>query len=228
MPLDPANAIRLSMLVGAAATTLAVVPAIAVGYALSRWRFPGKFLVSTLVMAPLVLPPVVTGLLLLWTFGRSSPLGQLFESIGLPVPFSLFGAILSALVVGFPFFVLTTRAAFDAVDPRLEELSRAFGVPPVRTFFRVSLPLAMPGIAAGTVLAFARALGEFGATAVIAGNIEGKTRTIALAIYSSLDAPDGDSAARTLLLASIAMSATALFGFEALNRWHLRRLHADG
>ncbi len=228
MSLDPANAIRLSLLVGAAATSLALVPAITVGYALSRWRFPGKFMVSTLVMAPLVLPPVVTGLLLLWTFGRSSPVGQAMEAIGLPVPFSLIGAILSAFVVGFPFFVLTVRAAFDAVDPRMEELSRSFGVPPIRTFFQVSLPLAMPGIAAGTVLAFARALGEFGATAVIAGNIEGRTRTIALAVYASLDAPDGERATRTLLLASVAISAAALFGFEALNRWHRHRLHADG
>ncbi len=225
--MDPANAIRLSLLVGAASTSLALVPAITVGYALSRWRFPGKFVVSTLVMTPLVLPPVVTGLILLWAFGRSSPVGQLLEAAGLPVPFSLFGAILSALAVGFPFFVLTTRAAFDAVDPRMEELSRSFGVPPMRTFFQVSLPLAMPGIAAGTVLAFARALGEFGATAVIAGNIEGRTRTIALAIYASLDAPDGERATRTLLLASVAISAAALFGFEALNRWHHQRLHAD-
>ena len=185
-------------------------------------------MVSTLVMAPLVLPPVVTGLLLLWTFGRSSPVGQAMEAIGLPVPFSLIGAILSAFVVGFPFFVLTVRAAFDAVDPRMEELSRSFGVPPLRTFFQVSLPLAMPGIAAGTVLAFARALGEFGATAVIAGNIEGRTRTIALAVYAALDAPDGERATRTLLIASVSISAAALFGFEALNRLHRHRLHADG
>jgi molybdate transport system permease protein len=227
MTLDVGSAIALSLAVGLAAAVAGLVPAAAVAWVLARRRFPGKALASAVVLAPLVLPPVVTGLLLLRAFGRSSPLGAALADVGLPVPFTLLGAVLAALVVGFPLYVTTVRSAFEAVDPRYEEVSRSLGVRPAATFRRVTLPLAAPGIVAGVVLAFARGLGEFGATAVIAGNIEGRTRTIALAVYALLDAPGEDGRVTTLVLASVGLSLAALVGFEALNRWQRRRLELD-
>jgi molybdate transport system permease protein len=224
---DPLTAIRLSLEVGAVATLGGLVPATGLAWVLARGRFRGKSLLTTLILTPLVLPPVVTGLLLLRTFGRTAPLGAALAAVGLPVPFSLLGAILAAGVVGFPLYVLTIRGAFEAVDPRYEQVSLTLGVPPARTWWRVTLPLCFPGLAAGVVLAFARALGEFGATAIIAGNMEGRTRTIALAVYTLLDAPDGEEPIRTLLLASVGLSVVALAAFEGLNRWQRRRLALD-
>lgn len=224
MTLDPLAAVRLSVIVGAASTLAMLPPAVACAWVLARMEFPGKAALSTLVMAPLVLPPVVTGLLLLRLFGRTSPLGSALAAAGWPVPFSLTGAVLAASIVGFPLYVSAIRAAFEAVDPQLEAVSRALGVPPAQTFVRVTVPLALPGLAAGMLLAFARGLGEFGATAVIAGNMEGRTRTIALAVYTLLDAPDGEPALRVLLGASVALSVAALAGYEALTRWQRRRL----
>lgn len=223
MTLDPISAVRLSLIVGIASTVIMLVPAIGCAWALARGRFIGRTVLSGMVMLPLVLPPVVTGLLLLRVFGRTTALGAVLAKAGWPVTFSLAGAVLAACVVGFPLYVMAIRSAFEAVDPRLEEVSYTLGVPPRRTFLRVTLPLALPGIAAGMVLAFARGLGEFGATAIIAGNMEGKTRTIALAVYALLDAPDGEAQMRQLLLASVALSVVALFLFEALNRWQRRR-----
>ncbi|MFZ5479795.1 MAG: molybdate ABC transporter permease subunit, partial [Myxococcota bacterium] len=154
--------------------------------------------------------------------------GGALAAVGLPVPFSLLGAVIAAAVVGFPLYVMSVRGAFLAVDPRYEEVSMSLGVPPAATFRRVVLPLAFPGIAAGVVLAFARGLGEFGATAVLAGNMEGRTRTIALAVYALLDAPGDDARVTTLVAASVALSLAALVGYEALERWQRRRLELDG
>ncbi len=216
--------VALSLLVGAGATALGLGPAAVCAWVLARRQFRGKSLLSAVVMAPLVLPPVVTGLLLLRVFGRATPVGSAMAALGLPVPFSPLGAVLAAAVVGFPLFVMTLRSAFEAVDPRYEELSLSLGVPPRETFRRITLPLALPGLAAGLVLAFARGLGEFGATVVLAGNIEGRTRTLALAVYALLDSPTGEAPARQLVLASLALSFGALAAFEALNRWQRRRL----
>lgn len=227
MTLDPWSAVRLSLTVGSVSTLVTLVPAMACAWALARGRFPGRTLLSGVVMLPLVLPPVVTGLLLLRALGRGSAVGRVLEWMGWPVTFSLTGAVVAACVVGFPLTVMAIRSAFEAVDPRLEEVSWTLGVPPRRTFFRVTLPLALPGVAAGMVLAFARGLGEFGATAIIAGNMEGKTRTIALAVYALLDSPDGDAQMASLLLASIGLSIAALIVFEALNRRQRRRLEWD-
>jgi molybdate transport system permease protein len=225
---DPLSAIRLSLIVGVV-STLAMLPiAMAVAWLLARAQFRGKTVLSALVLAPLVLPPVVTGILILKGLGRSSLVGHWLESIGWPVTFSLTGAIVAASIVGFPLYVIAIRGAFEAVDSRLEEVSLSLGVPPRQTFVRVTLPLALPGIAAGMVLAFARGLGEFGATAVIAGNMEGRTRTIALAVYALLDSPRGEEPTRVLLLASIGLSVLALVGFEALTRRQRRRLELDG
>lgn len=218
------SAIRLSLLVAFLATLAGLAPAIGLGWVLARHDFRGKAILSTAILAPLVVPPVVTGFLLLSVLGSQSPLGRLLASLGLPVPFTLVGATVAAFVVGLPLYVISVRGAFEAVDPRYEELSWTLGVPPRRTFLRVSLPLAMPGIVAGAVLAFARALGEFGATVVLAGNIEGSTRTIALAVYTLLESPSGREATWTLVGASVGLSLLALLGFEALSRRQRRRL----
>ena len=227
---DAAAAVRLSVLVGLWCTALGLPLAVAVGWALARGRFPGKALVSGVVLAPMVLPPVVTGLLLLDLLGRQSAVGGALAAAGLPLSFSFAAAVLAALVVGLPLYIWSARAAFEAVDTRLEEVSWTLGVPPWQTFLRVTLPLAVPGLCAGAVLAFARGLGEFGATAVLAGNMAGETRTIALAVYALLDTPGGESATRPLVVASVALSLGALAGYELLVRWQRRRLelHGDG
>jgi len=224
LTLDPWSAVRLSLLVALGAVVLGLVPAAALGWVLARHDFVGKSFVSMLFMAPLVIPPVVTGFLLLGLLGRQSALGGMLDALGLPVPFTVLGAIVAALVVGFPLYVMAIRGAFEAVDRRFEEVSWTLGVPRAPTFRRVSLPLALPGIAAGGVLAFARALGEFGATVVLAGNLEGETRTIALAVYSLLESPSGRGATWTLVAASVTLSLMALLGFESLSRWQRRRL----
>ena len=227
MTVDPLSAIRLSVIVGIVSTLATLPVATAVAWVLARVQFRGKTVLSALVLAPLVLPPVVTGLLILKGLGRSSFVGHWLASIGWPVTFSLTGAIVAASIVGFPLYVIAIRGAFEAVDPRLEEVSLSLGVRPGRTFWRITLPLALPGLVAGMVLAFARGLGEFGATAVIAGNMEGRTRTIALAVYALLDSPTGEEPMRVLLLASVGLSIVALVGFEALTRWQRRRLELD-
>jgi molybdate transport system permease protein len=222
--LDPWLAVRLSLIVAFSAVLLGLVPAVAMGWLLARRDFPGKSFVSMVVMAPLVVPPVVTGFLLLSVLGRESALGGLLAAMGLPIPFTLLGATLAALVVGFPLYVMAIRAVFETVDRRFEEVSWTLGVPKAPTFRRISLPLALPGIAAGAVLAFARALGEFGATVVLAGNMEGETRTIALAVYSLLESPSGQGATWILVIASVVLSLVALLGFEGLTRWQRRRM----
>lgn len=222
--LDPLEAVRLSLIVGAWCIVLGSPVAIGLGWLLARREFPGKAIVSAVVLAPLVLPPVVTGFLLLELLGRQSVVGGFLADVGLPIPFTLAGAVVAGLVVGLPLYVALARSAFEAVDPRYEEVSLTLGVPPWRSFLRVTLPLALPGLAGGLVLAFARALGEFGATVVVAGNTEGETRTLALAVYTLLDLPGGEDAAWKLVLASVAISAVALGGYEALTRWQKRRL----
>ncbi|MDA0327777.1 MAG: molybdate ABC transporter permease subunit [Gemmatimonadetes bacterium] len=221
------SAVRLSLLIAFAATLIGLVPAVGLGWLLARRDFRGKALVSTAVLAPLVMPPVVTGFLLLSVLGTQAPLGRVLSSLGLPVPFTILGATIAALIVGLPLYVLSARGAFEAVDPLYEELSWTLGVPPRQTFFRISLPLALPGVAAGAILAFARALGEFGATVVVAGNIEGSTRTIALAVYTLLESPSGRETTWVLVGASVALSLGALLGFEMLSRRQRRRMEDD-
>jgi len=221
---DPASAITLSLLVALAATLLGLVPSLFLGRLLARRQFPGKTLVTTLILMPLVLPPVVTGFLLLTLLGTKGVFGPPLAAVGISVPFTLIAPVMAALVVGLPLYVLSARGAFEAVDGRLEEVSWTLGVRPRPTFFRVVLPLAAPGIAAGAVLAFARALGEFGATVVLAGNVEGRTRTIPLAVYSLLESPGGSRAAWLLVGASVLLSFLALAGFELLSRRQRKRL----
>ena len=221
---DPVSAIGLSLVVALAATLLGLVPSLLLGRLLARRQFPGKTLVTTLVLMPLVLPPVVTGFLLLTLLGTRGVFGPALAAVGISVPFTLVAPVVAALVVGLPLYVLLARGAFEAVDARLEEVSWTLGVRPRPTFFRIVLPLAVPGIAAGAVLAFARALGEFGATVVLAGNVEGRTRTIPLAVYSLLESPGGSGAAWVLAGASVLLSLLALAGFELLSRWQRKRI----
>lgn len=215
------DAIWLSVRVGLWCTVLGAPVAVVVGWLLARKRMPGRTFVATVLMAPLVLPPVVTGLLLLTIFSHGGPLGWL------GVPFTFAGAVTAAFVVGAPLYVMAARSAFEAVDPRYEEVSWTLGVHPWPTFLRVTLPLALPGIAAGAVLAFARALGEFGATAVLAGNIEGRTRTISLAVYTLLESPGRSGATRILVGASLCIGFAAIAGYEMFVRWQRRRLEAE-
>ncbi len=217
-PPDPWSAVRLSLLVALAATLGGFLPAVWMGWLLARRDFFGKTVLATLVLVPLVLPPVVTGFLLLSLLGTQAPLGAWLASLGIPVPFTLLGATLAALAVGLPLYVVSVRNAFQAVDPAYEEVSWTLGRRRWPTFLRVTLPLALPGIAAGAVLAFARALGEFGATVVLAGNVEGSTRTIALAVYTLLESPQGRETIWVLVGASVFLSLLALLGYEILSR----------
>ena len=171
-----------------------------------------------IVMAPLVVPPVVTGFLLLTVLGRESALGGLLAAMGLPIPFTLLGATLAALVVGFPLYVMAIRAVFDTVDRRFEEVSWTLGVPKLPTFRRIALPLALPGIAAGAVLASARSLGEFGATVVLAGNMEGQIRTIALPVHPLPASPLRQAPPWLLALATATLSLAARLRFGASRR----------
>jgi molybdate transport system permease protein len=204
------------------ATLAGFVPAVGLGWILARKDFFGKSLIATVILVPLVLPPVVTGFILLSLLGTQAPIGGWLARLGLPIPFTLLGAILAALTVGLPLYVVSVRNAFQTVDTSYEEIAWTLGRRPWPTFLRVSFPLALPGIAAGAVLAFARALGEFGATVVLAGNVEGNTRTIALAVYTLLESPQGRGAIWVLVGASVVLSLLALLGFEALSR-HQRK-----
>jgi molybdate transport system permease protein len=221
------DAAARSVAVGAWCTALGLPLAMALGWWLARSRSRFKPVVSTAVFLPLVLPPVVTGLLLLRLFGRSSWFGAWLDGLGLGVPFTFGAAVIAGSVVGLPLYVMAARGAFEAVDPRYEEVSATLGDRPVRTFVRVTLPLAAPGLAAGAVLAFARALGEFGATIVLAGNTDA-TRTIPIAVYALLDAPRGEAGIGPLVGMSVVVSTLALVGYEALLRWQRRRLEIEG
>jgi molybdate transport system permease protein len=203
----------LSLRVATASVALSLVPGIALGWLLARWRHPLRALVQGLVMLPLVLPPVVTGYLLLWLLGRSRPLGQLWHQLtGGHIAYTTGACVIAAAVVGFPLLVEGIRLSMLAVDRRLEQVSRSLGRGPLDTFARVTLPLALPGVLAGAVLSFARALGEFGATIVLAGNVEGETRTIPVAVYSLLNLPGGEAAVLRLVAVSVVLSLGALFG----------------
>jgi molybdate transport system permease protein len=221
---DPWSAVRLSLLVALGATLAGFVPAVWLGWILARKDFFGKSVLATVALIPLVLPPVVTGFLLLSLLGSQGPLGVWLEGLGITIPFTLLGATLAALTVGLPLYVVSVRNAFQVVDPSYEEVSWTLGRRPWPTFLRVTFPLAVPGIAAGAVLAFARALGEFGATVVLAGNVEGSTRTIALAVYTLLESPRGRDAIWVLVGASVLLSLLALLGYEALSRRQRRQL----
>jgi molybdate transport system permease protein len=205
--------ILLSVQVAAAAVAVSLVPGILIAWLLARWEHPLRPLVQGVVMLPLVLPPVVTGYLLLYLLGRSRPLGQAFHALtGGHIAYTPAACVIAAAVVGFPLLVEAIRLSMLAVDRRLEQVSRSLGRGPADTFVRVTLPLALPGVAAGAVLSFARALGEFGATIVLAGNVEGETRTIPVAVYTLLNVRGGEAGVARLAVVSVALALLALLG----------------
>ena len=217
------EAIRLSLRVAFWSVACSLPVAIAVAWLLARTRFPGKILLDGLVHLPLVVPPVVVGFLLLVLFGRRGPIGGwLYDTFGITIIFTWKGAALAAAVMAFPLMVRAIRLSLEAVDRRLEAAARTLGASPFDVFMTVTLPLMTPGILAGVVLAFARSLGEFGATIVFVGNIPGETRTIPIAIYTLTQQPDGDIAALRLSIIALALALAALIASEAL----ARRIHA--
>jgi molybdate transport system permease protein len=213
------SALRLSFQVALFAVLLGLPPAVAMGHYLARSPSRGKWSVEMLVNLPLVLPPVVVGYVLLVCFSPRGPIGSLLASwFGVTVVFTWWGAVLASIVVSFPLMVRTIRLAFQSVDPRFEVAARTLGAGRWRTFWTVSLPLARHGVIAGLVLAFARSLGEFGATIMVAGNIEGRTRTIPLAIFTLANEPGGLEAAWRLVGLSILLACAALALSERLER----------
>jgi len=198
---------------------------IAVAWLLARTRFPGRLILDGLVHLPLVLPPVAVGYLLLVLLGRQGPVGAWLESwFGITLAFTWRAAVVAAAVMAFPLMVRAIRLGIEAIDRGLEDAARTLGARPPAVFFRVTLPLALPGILAGVLLAFARSLGEFGATIMFAANIPGETRTLPLALYSVAQTPDGDGPALRLILISLALAMAALILSEILARRADRRL----
>jgi molybdate transport system permease protein len=189
-----------------------------VAYALARWHFPGKQLLNGLVHLPLILPPVVTGYLLLLTFGTRGPVGGPLADLGIVFAFRWTGAALAAGVMAFPLMVRAIRLSIEAVDPRLEQASATLGAAPPWVFVTVTLPMALPGIVTGAILAFAKAMGEFGATITFVSNIPGETRTIPSAIHAFLQVPGGEGAAMRLVAVSILVAMAALLASEAIGR----------
>ena len=212
------DALRLSLWVACWATLLSVPLALWVAWLLARREFWGKSLLSALVHLPLVLPPVVTGYLLLLIFSRDAPLGRALDTLGLSLAFHWSGAVLAALIMGFPLMVRAMRLAFEAVDPRIEEAAATLGAPRRAIFARVTLPLIAPGILAGAVMGFAKAMGEFGATITFVANIPGQTQTLPSAIWAALQIPGGEGQAVTMVLMASAVAVGAVLLSEVLAR----------
>lgn len=212
----------LSLKVAGWATLFACVLGIAMAYGLSRWKSRWCDLVDSILTLPMVLPPTVIGYYLLVLFGRRSALGQWLSQFGIELVFTWQGAVIAATVVALPMVLKAARAAFEDVDSRLEDAARVLGLKPLAVFFRVSLPLASRGILAGILLAFARALGEFGATLMIAGSIPGRTQTMSIAIYEAVQA--GEDGRALVLVAVISLTCVlVLWSASALSPRHVRR-----
>ncbi|MDD5091358.1 MAG: molybdate ABC transporter permease subunit [Candidatus Wallbacteria bacterium] len=209
--------ILLSLKVSTMCTLVNLVPGVITGYVLGRYRFRGRQLINALVHLPLVLPPVVVGLILIELFGSRGPIGKILAGMAINIIFTWKAAVLAAAIMGFPLVVRSVRTAFELVDRRLEEAAATLGAGPFKVFFTVTLPLSLPGIIAGTLLSFARSLGEFGATITFSGNIIGETRTLPLAIYTYIQLPDGGSAAARLALLSVLISVLAVLLSEYLS-----------
>jgi molybdate transport system permease protein len=218
--------VLLSLKVGGVAMIVTLPIAFALAWLLARVRFPGRVLVDALVHLPLVVPPVVTGWVLLLAFGPTGPIGAPLERwFGVSVLFRWTGAAIAAGVMALPLMVRAMRLSIEAVDARLENAARTLGAGPWRVFWTLTLPLSVPGILAGAVLGFARSIGEFGATITFVSNVPGETRTLPLAIYSVLQQPGGEAMAWRLSAISVALSLAALVASELLARRAGRGLH---
>ncbi len=213
------EALSLSIKVAAVCTLLIIVPAILVAWLLAKKEFFGKSLLDGLVHIPLILPPVVPGFLLLMLLGSQGLVGHwLKQHFGITIAFTWLGAAIASAVMGFPLMVRSTRLAMSQIDRKLELAAQSLGASPWRVFFTITLPLAMPGIVTGLILAFSRSLGEFGATITFVGNIEGETRTLPLAIYTYTQMPGGDMIAMRLVVISILIALSALIVSNLLER----------
>lgn len=211
-------AVALSLRVAFWAVAASLPLGIFTAYALARWSFPGKQLLNGIVHLPLILPPVVTGYMLLLTFGVKGPVGGLLNEIGIVFAFRWTGAALAAGVMAFPLMVRAIRLSIEAVDVKLEQAGATLGASPLWVFLTVTLPMTLPGIVAGAILAFAKAMGEFGATITFVSNIPGQTRTIPSAIYAFLQVPGGEGSALKLVLVSVTVAMAALLISEILAR----------
>jgi len=221
-------AVQLSLRIAIVATLAALPFGVAVAWLLARKEFWGKSLLDGLVHLPLVLPPVVTGYLLLLSFGRKGPIGSfLADTFGIVFSFRWTGAALACGIMGFPLLVRAIRLSFEAIDRRLEDAASTLGANRMWSFLTITLPLALPGIIAGMVLCFAKALGEFGATITFVSNIPGETQTISAAIYTFLQVPGGDAAAGRLVVVAIIIALAALVASEWLARRAGTRFHGD-
>ncbi len=219
------QAVTLSLKVATAATAVSLPFALAIAYVLARKFFPGKQIVNGLVHLPLVLPPVVTGYILLLSFGLRGPFGAFFHQVfGITFIFRWTGAALAAGIMGFPLMVRAIRLAIEAVDPKLEQAAATLGAARGWVFLTVTLPLILPGVIAGAILGFARGLSEFGATITFVSNIPGQTRTLPLAIYSELQVPGGDAAALRLVLLATLLALAALLLSEFVGTRVARRI----
>jgi molybdate transport system permease protein len=194
---------RFTVLMSLIATALVLPPAIGIGWLLARRNFPGKTLLETIVSLPLVLPPVASGLLLLWFFGRRSPVGRALDAAGLEIIFTWKAVVIAMMVISFPLVARSVRAGIEQVDRRYEQIAATLGAGPFRILRTITLPLASRGIAAGAVLGFSRALGEFGATIMVAGAIPGRTRTIAVGIYTLVETGREDAAWILVLISAV-------------------------
>jgi len=212
------QAVALSLRVSFWATLVALPLGLLTAHALARWRFPGKALLNGLVHLPLILPPVVTGYLLLLTFGTTAPVGAFLQDMGIVLAFRWTGAALAAGVMAFPLMVRAMRLSIEAVDPRLEEAAATLGASRPWVFATVTLPLILPGIVAGAILAFAKAMGEFGATITFVANIPGQTRTLPSAVHAFLQVPGGEGPAMRLVIVSVAVAMGALLLSEIVAR----------
>lgn len=211
------NAVMLSLKVALYCALISLPIALWVGYKMARYNFVGKSILESIIHLPLVMPPVTTGYLLLLLLGSRSSIGiWFFEHLGLKLSFSFPAAVIASIVVSFPLMVRSIRTAMEMVDTGLEEASLILGASRIKTFFRITFPLALPGIVSGFILSFARSLGEFGATITFAGNIEGETQTLPLAIFSYMQIPGNESATFRLVLVSVLISFVAMIGSEWL------------
>lgn len=227
--LSPAEwqAVSLSLRVAFWATVLSLPIGIFTAYALARWSFVGKQVLNGIVHLPLVLPPVVTGYLLLLTFGRRGPVGEFLEqTFGIVVAFRWTGAVLAAAIMAFPLMVRAIRLSIEAVDPKLEEAASTLGASRAWVFMTVTLPLILPGILAGSILAFAKAMGEFGATITFVSNIPGQTQTLPSAIYAFLQVPGGEASALRLVIIAVVIAMGALLLSEVVSKRIAARVSA--
>jgi molybdate transport system permease protein len=213
------EAIILSVKVSLYCSVLSLIPALFIGYKMARHNFPGKAVVESIINLPLVMPPVTTGYILLVLLGSKSIIGKfLIDNFGIKLSFSFEAAVIAAVFVSFPLIVRSVRTAMEMIDSGLEEASLILGASKSTTFVKITIPLALPGIISGTILGFARSLGEFGATITFAGNIRGETQTLPLAIYSYMQVPGKESATVRLVLVSVFISFLAMTFSEVLIR----------